>query len=115
LRTASQESLDKEDEKNDEDDLPFEKKEEEEAKKRCSKSITVPIIKSKSDLQIVYGVVSEPDTIDLQGDRLSKEEIEKACHKFTLTYQKIGMEHEGPAKADIIESCIAPWTSHAAA
>lgn len=108
---AGQESLDKEDENDDEDedeDLPFEKEDEEEAEKRCSKSITVPIIKSKGDQQIVYGVVSEPNTIDLQGDRLSKEEIEKACHRFMLTSQKIGKEHEGPAKADIIESYIAP-------
>jgi rubrerythrin len=105
---AAQESLDKEDDKNHEDDLPFEKEDDDEAEKRCSKSITVPIIKSKGDQQIVYGVVSEPDTIDLQGDRLSKEEIEKACHRFMLTSQKIGKEHEGPAKADIIESYIAP-------
>ena len=60
------------------------------------------------DQQIVYGVVSEPDTIDLQGDRLSKAEIVKACHKFMMESQKIGKEHEGPAKADIIESYIAP-------
>lgn len=105
---AGQESLDKEDDNNDEDDLPFEKEDEEEAEKQCSKSITVPIIKSKGDQQIVYGIVSEPDTIDLQGDRLSKEEIEKACHRFMLTSQRIGKEHEGPAKADIIESYIAP-------
>lgn len=100
--------LDKEDDTGEDDDLPFEKEDEEEAEKRCSKSITVPIIKSKGDQQIVYGVVSEPDTIDLQGDRLSKEEIEKACHRFMLTSQRIGKEHEGPAKADIIESYIAP-------
>jgi len=101
-------ALGKEEDKDEDEDLPFEKEDEEEAEKRCSKSITVPIIKSKGDQKIVYGVVSEPDTIDLQGDRLSREEIEKACHKFMLTSQKIGMEHEGQAKADIIESYIAP-------
>ncbi len=62
----------------------------------------------KGDQQIVYGVVSEPDTVDLQGDRLSKAEIRKACHKFMVESQRIGKEHEGPAKADIIESYIAP-------
>ena len=112
-------ALDKEDEEteaseDDDEDLPFLKEDDEEedegavAEKRCSKSIRVPIMVSKSDQQIVYGVVSEPDTIDLQGDRLSKEEIVKACHKFMLTSQRIGKEHEGPAKADIIESYIAP-------
>lgn len=82
--------------------------EEDETEKRCSKSITVPILKSKNDQQIVYGVVSEPDTIDLQGDRLSESEIRKACHRFMMTSQRIGKEHNGPAKADIIESYIAP-------
>ena len=53
-------------------------------------------------------MVSEPDTIDLQGDRLSAEEIRKACHKFMTESQQIGKEHLGPAKADIIESYIAP-------
>jgi len=72
-------ALGKEEDKDEDEDLPFEKEDEEEAEKRCSKSITVPIIKSKGDQKIVYGVVSEPDTIDLQGDRLSREEIEKAC------------------------------------
>jgi rubrerythrin len=111
-------TLDKEDEEtedgeDEDEDLPFLKEDEEEedgdeAEKRCSKSIRVPIMVSKSDQRIVYGVVSEPDTIDLQGDRLSKEEIVKACHKFMLSSQRIGKEHEGPAKADIIESYIAP-------
>jgi hypothetical protein len=71
-----------------------------------AKSYQVPII--KGDQQVVYGVVSEPDTIDLQGDRLSKAEIRKACHKFMMESRKIGKEHQGPAKADIIESYIAP-------
>jgi hypothetical protein len=73
------------------------------------KSYRVPIIVSKSgDQQIVYGVVSEPGVIDLQGDRLSKSEIRAACHKFMQTGQRIGKEHSGVAKASIIESYIAP-------
>jgi len=133
-----EEDLDKEDEvlgpgEDEEEDLPFDKEDEEgedkddedlpdflkedeseeedeETEKRCNKSIRVPIIVSKrsADQQIVYGVVSEPDTIDLQGDRLSKAEIVKACHKFMMESQRIGKEHEGPAKADVIESYIAP-------
>jgi DNA adenine methylase len=87
-------------------------KEDEDMKKdkACSKPVrkTFPITKEQDDQQIVYGVVSEPDTIDLQGDRLSAEEIRKACHKFMIESQRIGKEHRGPAKADIIESYIAP-------
>jgi len=87
------------------DEAPAEEEEEEEDGK-ITKSFRVPII--KGDQQIVYGVVSEPETVDLQGDRISKAEIRKACHKFMQTSQKITKEHEGPAKADIIESYIAP-------
>jgi len=92
----------------DEDDKPDFLKEDEEDEEdgKITKSFRVPII--KGDRQIVYGVVSEPGTIDLQGDRLSESEIRKACHKFMQTSQKINKEHEGPAKADIIESYIAP-------
>jgi hypothetical protein len=100
------EDVDEEDELDD-DDL---KDEDMEKDKACSKPVrkTFPIIKELGDQQIVYGVVSEPDTVDLQGDRLSKAEIRKACHKFMIESQQIGKEHRGPAKADIIESNIAP-------
>lgn len=99
------------DEDEDDEDLPdFLKSDEEEEDEvsKVMKSYRVPIIVSKGDQQIVYGVVSEPDTIDLQGDRLSKSEIRAACHKFMQTGQRIGKEHSGPAKASIIESYIAP-------
>lgn len=73
---------------------------------KITKSFRVPII--KGDQQICYGIVSKPDVVDLQGDRLSETEIRKACHKFMQKSQQINKEHEGPAKADIIESYIAP-------
>ncbi len=98
-------------EEDDEDDKPDFLKEdddEEEAEKGCKKSFRVPILKGDKDQQVVYGIVSEPNSIDLQGDRLSESEIRKACHKFMQTSQRINKEHEGPAKADIIESYIAP-------
>jgi hypothetical protein len=91
----------------DEDEKPdFLKDDEEEEPGKITKSFRVPIM--KSDRQIVYGIVSEPGVIDLQGDRLSESEIRKACHSFMQTSQQINKEHEGPAKADIIESYIAP-------
>ena len=76
--------------------------------KARQKDIPYLQFKEQDDQQIVYGVVSEPDTIDLQGDRLSAEEIRKACHKFMIESQRIGKQHLGPAEADIIESYIAP-------
>ncbi len=108
---------DEEPEEDDEDDedLPEflkeddDEEEDEDEVSKVMKSYRVPIIVSKSgDQQIVYGVVSEPGVIDLQGDRLSKSEIRAACHKFMQTSQRIGKEHSGVAKASIIESYIAP-------
>jgi hypothetical protein len=107
---------DEEPEEDDEDeDLPEflkeddEDEEDEDEVSKVMKSYRVPIIVAKgSDQQIVYGVVSEPNVIDLQGDRLSKSEIRAACHKFMQTSQRIGKEHSGVAKASIIESYIAP-------
>ena len=104
---------DTDEEKDDDEDLPeFLKADEEEDEDEVGqvmKSYRVPIIVAKgSDQQIVYGIVSEPNTIDLQGDRLSESEIRAACHKFMQTSQRIGKEHSGVAKASIIESYIAP-------
>lgn len=103
-----------EDEDEDEDLPEFlkeddDEEEDEDEVSKVMKSYRVPIIVAKgSDQQIVYGVVSEPNVIDLQGDRLSKSEIRAACHKFMQTSQRIGKEHSGVAKASIIESYIAP-------
>ena len=103
-----------EDEDEDEDLPEFlkeddDEEEDEDEVSKVMKSYRVPIIVAKgSDQQIVYGVVSEPNVIDLQGDRLSKSEIRAACHKFMQNSQRIGKEHSGVAKASIIESYIAP-------
>ena len=111
---SEEEPLDKEDEDEDEDLPEFlkeddDEEEDEDEVSKVMKSYRVPIIVAKgSDQQIVYGVVSEPNVIDLQGDRLSKSEIRAACHKFMQTGQRIGKEHSGVAKASIIESYIAP-------
>ena len=102
-----------EDEDEDEDLPEFlkeddDEEEDEDEVSKVMKSYRVPIIVAKgSDQQIVYGVVLEPNVIDLQGDRLSKSEIRAACHKFMQTSQRIGKEHSGVAKASIIESYIA--------
>lgn len=106
---------DPEDEEDEDEDLPDflkeddDEEEDEDEVSKVMKAYNVPIIVSKAaDQQIVYGVVSEPNVIDLQGDRLSKSEIRAACHKFMQTGQRIGKEHSGVAKASIIESYIAP-------
>lgn len=103
-----------EDEEDDEDLPDFlksdedEEDEDEDVIEKVLKCYRVPIRIKKGDQQIIYGIISEPNVTDLQGDRLSESEIAKACHKFMQTSQRISKEHAEPAKADIIESYIAP-------
>jgi len=69
----------------------------------------VPIIKLDEEKQIAYGVVLEPDTVDAQGDRISHEEIEKACYWFMEHSQKFREMHEGSKiDARVIENYLAP-------
>lgn len=71
-------------------------------------SIEVPIWKSATEGK-VYGVVLEPDLEDSQGDKVTAEEIEKACHKYMAESQKADVQHnEQQAGAQLIENYIAP-------
>lgn len=102
-----EDDLEKSDDEEDEDIEKEDEDEDEDEEPDVEKRWTVPLFKSE-DQQIVYGVVSEPGSVDLQGDVLTESEIRKACHSFMMTSQRIGHEHNGPANADIIESYIAP-------
>lgn len=111
-----EEEVEKEDEEDeddleksdDEEDEDIEKEDEdEEEEPDVEKRWTVPLFKSE-DQQIVCGVVSEPGSVDLQGDVLTESEIRKACHSFMMRSRRIGYEHNGPADVDIVESYIAP-------
>ena len=68
-------ALDKEDE---ETEAGEDEDEEEDPVAKDLKTYNVAIFKSLPDEQDVYGIVAEPDTIDLQGDRLSKAEIRQS-------------------------------------
>jgi len=71
----------------------------------------IPICKRDEEKHIVYGVVLEPDTVDGQGDIISAEEIEKACHTFMREYKKLGFLHKEFDRAlYILENYIAPET-----
>jgi len=71
----------------------------------------IPICKRDEERQIVYGVVLEPDTVDGQGDVISAEEIEKACHTFMREYKTVGFMHkEFNRELYILENYIAPET-----
>jgi hypothetical protein len=69
---------------------------------------TVPIHKADVEKRLVYGVVSEPDTEDSQGDILSVDEIEKMAHGYLKDSRVIGEMHLTEADAEVVESYIAP-------
>lgn len=68
---------------------------------------TVPLIKSAKK-QIVYGVVLEPDSVDLQDDIAPADEIEKAAHTYLREFRVVGEQHSVVADAEVVESFLAP-------
>ena len=54
------------------------------------------------------GIVLEPETVDAQGDIISADVIEKSAHSFLAKSRVIGKQHKGRAKAEVVESYIAP-------
>ena len=67
-----------------------------------------PILKADDEKQIVYGVVLEPNTRDLQGDVLSVDTIEQAAHKYMAVSRTVGDSHSSEANAVVVESYLAP-------
>lgn len=73
------------------------------------KTLEVPIIKAADGKkQLLYAVVSEPDTADLHDDIIPADEIEKAAHEYLRAYRVVGLQHEERAPAEVVESFIAP-------
>jgi rubrerythrin len=82
--------------------------EQEEEKSCCKKSVYVPIKKVNEVLRWVTGVVLEPNTVDLQGDVISAEDIRKAMEGYMLKSQAVGRQHKEVAKAAVVECYLAP-------
>ena len=74
----------------------------------ASHSWHCPILKSDDEARIVYGVVLEPDTVDLQGDVLTLDTIETAAHKYLIRHRTVGDSHSQAAGAEVVESYLAP-------
>ena len=66
------------------------------------------ILKQDEEQQLITGVVMEPDTVDTQGDVVSKEEIQKAAYKFLVKSRTIGLQHKKKGPVDVVESFIVP-------
>lgn len=70
----------------------------------------VPLFKMAGEQRTVFGIVLEPDVVDLHGDTYDGETVEMAAHKFMEDFQNMGLNHtefvNGQVK--ILESFIAP-------
>ena len=75
---------------------------------KIAKSVKLNIVKANDDKKLVYGIVLEPDTTDLQMDVIDKNEIETAAHEFMKSFRVVGDNHNAIAKASVVESYIAP-------
>lgn len=70
--------------------------------------ITVELVKGEFEGK-VYGIVLEPDLPDSQGDEVTFEDIEKACHAHMEEALESDVQHSGrSAGAVLIENYIAP-------
>jgi len=74
-----------------------------------------PIEKASDEKQIVTGVVLVPETVDAQGDIISRDVIEKAAFEFLAAFgkqTKLGLQHNSFKKQEdrfsLAESYIAP-------
>lgn|GEM_PF-629051 len=101
---------DQETDPDDEDD-ELDKEDEDEAVKKSAVTKLMPIVKLDNEQHKAYCIVTEPNKFDLQGDRSSEEEVEKAAHRFMKRLQKtcsagVGVDHERPIKAYVIENVV---------
>lgn len=76
----------------------------EEAQKSAPKHILVEI--AKVSRNVVYGVVLKPGIADLQGDIMSPDDIQKACHEYMAEYRTININHAADIKACPVECWI---------
>jgi hypothetical protein len=87
---------------------PSSKKKKKTDKKEPEVQKSVDLFKLDEDQRLVYGVVLVPDVEDLQGDVISKEEIQAAAHDYQVKSRLIKAQHKAPTDAEVVESYIAP-------
>jgi len=66
------------------------------------------VLKRDDEKQIVYGAVLVPEVIDLQGEVISEEDIEKAAHDYMIRSRNIDVMHSKNVTCYVVESYIAP-------
>lgn len=80
------------------------------AEATVEKNVFVPILKASEEERTVFGIVLEPDVVDIHKDTYSGDEIVKAAHHFMEKMQNIGKNHTELINDDvrILESYCAP-------
>lgn len=66
----------------------------------------ISFFKMDEEQRLVYGIVLVPDVEDLQGDIVSKEDIEAAAHDYLVNSRLIKAQHRAPTDADVVESYV---------
>lgn len=75
---------------------------------KVEKSVYSKIKKVDTARRWVTGVVLEPDSVDLQDDRISAEDVRKAMEGYMIKSQQVGLQHSGKADASVVECYLAP-------
>ena len=68
----------------------------------------VQIIGTDAPKRLVYGVVIEPNSMDVDGDVMTEEGVEYAAHHFLAVRGIMAYRHTKAVKAVPVESYIAP-------
>ena len=70
----------------------------------------VPIHKQDDEERTVFGIVLEPNVVDLQGDTYDEETVKNTAHFFMENFQNIGKQHKEIINDEvkILETFIAP-------
>lgn len=66
------------------------------------------IVKAVDELRLAYGIFLVPFVEDLQGDTVSDVQVRNAAHEFLMRSRRIRDMHRVDAKADLVESALAP-------
>jgi len=77
---------------------------------RAKDELGFEIIAKNQEKQVIYGIVFEPDFVDLDGDYVTKDDIENAAHDYLVNSRKLKLSHRVDIDnvADVVESYVAP-------
>lgn len=78
--------------------------------KPAEKGCATRLAKSADEQQVIYYLVSEPDTVDAHGHQISATEIRRALHSYMNGKREVRLEHdkEITGRAIVVEGFVAP-------